>query len=78
MKQPPAHSLEVHAAELAHDVWRIALRAVLGSAFDPRSHAINFVGNQVGPVIAIDVALLAIEVGGLVHLVSLHLFLCVE
>lgn len=78
MEHSPTHALEVHTAELAHDVWRVAFRAPVGSAFDPRSHAFDFVDDQVGPVIAVDVAFLAVEMSRLIDLVSSHFFLRVE
>jgi hypothetical protein len=52
---------------------RVAFGSVLGLALEPRRHAIDFVLDQVGPAIAIDVAFLAVEVSGVVELVALHL-----
>ena len=78
MLQPPAHGLEVLATELAHDVRRVALGARVGSALDPRSHPLDFVLDQGLPVVAVDVAFLAVEVRGIVALVSLHCLLVVE
>ena len=78
MEHSPAHTLEVHTAELAHNVWRVAFGTPVRSAFDPRSHPFDFVDDQISPVIAVDVAFLAVEVSRLIVLVSLHLFVCVE
>lgn len=76
--QPPAHGLEVLATELAHDVRRVALGASVGSALNPWSHSLDFVLDQRFPVFAVDVAFLAVEVSGIVTLVSLHCLLIVE
>lgn len=78
MEHSPAHALEVHTAELAHNVWRVAFGAPVRSTFDPRSHPFDFVDNQISPVVAVDVAFLAVEVSRLIVLVSLHLLFCVE
>lgn len=78
MLQPPAHRLEVHTTELAHDVRRVALRSPVGSAFDPGSHTLDFVLDQGFPVFAVDVTFLAVEVSGIVTLVSLHVLFVVE
>jgi len=76
--QPPAHGFEVLTTELAHDVRRVALGAPVGSALDPRSHPFDFVLDEGFPVFAVDVAFLAVEVSGVVTLVSLHCLLVVE
>lgn len=76
--QPPAHGLEVHTTELAHDVRRVALRSPVGSAFDPGSHSLDFVLDQGFPVFAVDVTFLAVEMSGVVTLVSLHVLFVVE
>jgi hypothetical protein len=78
MLQSPTHRLEVHTTELAHDVRRVALRSPVGSAFDPGSHSLDFVLDQGFPVFAVDVAFLAVEVSGIVTLVSLHVLFVVE
>ena len=78
MLQSSTHSLEVPAAELTHDVRWASLGSPVGSAFDPRSHAFDFVLDQGLPVFAVDVAALAVEVSGVVELVALHVFLVVE
>lgn len=78
MLQPPAHRLEVHTTEFAHDVRRVALRSPVGSAFDPGSHTLDFVLDQRFPVFAVDVTFLAVEVSGIVTLVSLHVLFVVE
>lgn len=76
--QPPTHGLEVLATELTHDVRRVALGAPVGSALDPWSHAFDFVLDQGLPVFAVDITFLAVEVSGVVTLVSLHCLLIVE
>jgi hypothetical protein len=73
VKQPAAHRLEVFAAELTHDVRRVSCGPIVGSTLEPWSHAVNFVFDQVFPVIAVEIAFLAIEVSWVVELVSLHL-----
>jgi hypothetical protein len=78
MKQPATHGLEVHTTELANDVRRASFGSPVGSAFDPWGHAFDFVLDEALPVFTVDVALFAVEVGRVVDLVSLHLFLCVE
>lgn len=78
MLQPSAHGLKVLTAELAHDVRRVALRSSVGSALDPRSHPFDFVLDKGFPVFAVDVAFLAVEVSGVVTLVSFHCLLIVE
>lgn len=73
MQLSPTHTLEIHPAELAHDV----LRRALGSAtllLEPRRHGVDFVLRQGGPVFAIDVAFLAVKVRRLLDLVILHFF----
>jgi hypothetical protein len=57
---------------------RISLGSPVGPAFDPRSHAFDFVLDQILPVFAVDIALLAVEMSGVVKLVSLHLLLGIE
>ena len=76
--QPPTRGLEVLATELTHDVRRVALGAPVGSALDPWSHAFDFVLDQGLPVFAVDITFLAVEVSGVVTLVSLHCLLIVE
>jgi len=66
MLQPPSHRLEVHTAELTHNVWRTSLGSSVGSAFDPRSHTFDFVLDQIFPVFAVDVAFSAVEVSWVV------------
>lgn len=78
MLQSSTHSLEVLAAELTHDVRWASLGSPVGSAFDPRSHAFDFVLDQGLPVFAVDVAPPAVEVSGVVDLVSLHGLFVVE
>lgn len=78
MLQPPAHRLEVLAAELAHNVRRASLGSPVCSAFDPRSHSFDFVLDQGLPVFAVEVAPPAIEVSRIIKLVSLHILLRVE
>lgn len=64
-------TLEVFAAELAHNVLRQFLLDAL-FAFDKRRHLFDLVRYESFPVLAIDVAFLAVEVVGLVLLVILH------
>lgn len=78
MQQPPAHRLEVLAAELTYNVRWAALGSSVGSAFDPRRHAFDFVLDERLPVFAVDIATPAIEVSGVVELMALHILLIVE
>lgn len=78
MQQPPAHGLEVFAAELAHNVRWVSLGSSVGSAFNPRRHAVDFVLDEGFPVFAVDVAPPAVEVSGIGELVALHVLFVVE
>lgn len=78
MYQPPTHGLEVFSTELAHDVRWEPFGAVVGSALNPRRHAIDFVLDQRLPILAVDVALSAEEVKRVVEFVALHLVFRVE
>lgn len=76
--QSPTHSLEVLATELTHNVRRASFGSIVGSAFDPRSHAFDFVFDEGLPVFAVDVTPPAVEVSGVVKLVALHGLFVVE
>jgi hypothetical protein len=75
MPQPPTKTLEVFAAELAHDVlWR-SLGASVPPAFDPWSHRFHFVFDIGIPGLRFNVhiAPLAEKVSGVFVFVSSHL-----
>ena len=72
MLQSSTHSLEVLAAELTHDVRWASLGSPVGSAFDPRSHAFDFVLDQGLPVFAVDVAFLTVEQYVFIQLTSIQ------
>lgn len=62
MPLPSTETLEIHAAELTHDVLRRLIRIVLHAAIKERSHGFYLVLRQVFPVLAVRVALLAVVV----------------
>jgi hypothetical protein len=78
--QPSSETLEVFAAELAHNVLWGSLGALVTPAFDPRSHRIDFVLDEGVPGLRfnVDVASLAVEVGGIIALVVSHLLVGIE
>jgi hypothetical protein len=75
MPQPPAETLEVFAAKLAHNVLGRALGTSVPPAFDPWSHRFNFVLDKGVPGLRhnIHIAPLAEEVIGAFVLVISHL-----
>lgn len=71
-------AFEVHAAELAHDVLRRLILVPVHAAFNPRRHGGHFVQLQLVVVFTVDVALLAVEMFGVIQLVIFHLLLSIE
>lgn len=78
MQLPPPKTLKVLTAELTHNVLGRFDFRVRHTALQPWLHRIDFVLRERFPVGAIDVALFAVEVVGVVALVLLHFFEGVE
>jgi hypothetical protein len=78
--QPSTETLEVFAAEFAHNVLWGSLGALVPPAFDPWSHCIYLVLDKGIPGLwyNIHIASLAVEVSGVVALVVSHLLVCLE
>jgi hypothetical protein len=80
MPQPSTETLEVFTTELAHDVLRRSIWTSVPPAFHPWSHGFDFVLDVGIPGLRfnVDIAPLAIEVGGLFVFVVSHLPVRVE